>query len=101
MTEMTEEYWENRSAARLQKLTADLVQRIRNTADQIEREAKINIDMAAQGTRGLEFYTYGRAAGQTVHALQTLLFNLPLDSLIDAASDAEKARTLREKAGDE
>lgn len=70
----------------------DTVERIRDTAAEIEREARRNIASAAEGNRDLEFQTYPRAASQVVHSLQTMLFNLSLDSLVDAAVDAERAR---------
>jgi len=89
---MAERDWEAASRERLEKVVADAVDRIRQSADQIEREARRNIGNAAKDERGLEFQTYVRAAGQVVHEVQTLAFNLPLESLIDAAADAEKAR---------
>lgn len=76
---------------------ADTVDRIRQSADQVEREAKRNIQNAAKAERALEFQTYVRAAGQVIHEVQTLAFNLPVENLIDAAADAEKARN--DKAG--
>ena len=44
---MTERDWEAASRARLEKLVADTVERIRDTADEIEREAKRNLASAA------------------------------------------------------
>lgn len=93
----TERDWEASARARLEKVVADAVDRIRQSADQIEREAKRNIRNAAKNERGLEFQTYVRAAGQVVHEVQTLAFNLPLESLIDVAADAEKARTEKQR----
>jgi hypothetical protein len=90
---MTERDWESSARARLEKLVADTVERIRDTADQIEREAKRNLASAAADKRDLEFQTYPRVAGQLIHTIQTLLFNVKLDSLVDAGSDAEAART--------
>jgi hypothetical protein len=95
---MTERDWEASARARLEKLVADTVARIRAGADEIEREARRNIESAAAGTRRLDFQTYPRVAGQVAHSVQTVVFNLPLESLIDAATDAEAART--EKAAD-
>ncbi len=92
---MTERSWEGASRARLERVLADLLERVRGTADQIEREAKGNIESASRDNRVLEFQTYNRVAAQAVHAIQTMLFNLPLDSLIMAAADAETARNER------
>lgn len=85
--------WEASARARLEKVVADAVDRIRQSADQIEREARRNIANAAKAERGLEFQTYVRAAGQVVHEVQTLAFNLQLENLIDSAGDAEAAHT--------
>lgn len=89
---MTERDWEEASRARLEKLMADTVERIRDTAAEIEREARRNIASAAKGNRDLDFHTYPRAASQVTHSIQTLVFNLKLDSLVDAATEAERAR---------
>lgn len=89
---MTERDWEAASRARLEKLVTDTVERIRDTAAEIEREARRNIASAAEGNRDLEFQTYPRAASQVTHSIQTMVFNLKLDSLVDAAVDAERAR---------
>jgi hypothetical protein len=88
---MTERDWEAASRARLERNIADTVSRIRDTADQIEREARRNVASAVAAERDLEFQTYPRAAGQVVHTVQTMVFNLKLDSTIEAASDAEAA----------
>lgn len=90
--------WEASARERLERVVTDAVERIRQSADQIEREAKRNIRNAAKDERGLEFQTYVRVAGQVVHEVQTLAFNLPLENLIDAAADAEKARMEKEGA---
>ncbi len=95
---MTERDWEATARNRLEKVLADVVYRIRKAADEIERDAKRNVANAAQNTRVLEFQTYPRVAGQVVHALHALLFNLPLENLIDAAADAEAARTENQAA---
>jgi hypothetical protein len=92
---MTERNWEASARARLERLVAETVGRIRDAADQIERDARGHVASAADDKRGLEFQTYPRVAGQVVHTVQTLMFNLSLESLIDAASDAEAARTER------
>lgn len=92
---MTERNWETSARARLERLVAETVTRIRDAADQIERDARGHVKSAADEKRGLEFQTYTRVAGQVVHSVQTLLFNLALENLIDAASDAEAARTER------
>lgn len=85
--------WETSARKRLEGLVADAVDRIRSAADEIEREAKHNLASAAAPERVYDFHNYGRVAGQVVHSVQTLLFNLKLDSLMDAAADAETART--------
>lgn len=90
---MTERDWEAAAERRLRKLIYDTVGRMRGAADQIEREAERNIRSAVSSVREFGFEAYPRVAGQVVHTVQTMLFNLPLDSLIDAASDAEAART--------
>jgi hypothetical protein len=90
---MTERDWEAASRARLEKLVADIVERIRDAADEIEREARRNVASSASEARDLEFQTYPRAASQVTHSIQTMLFNLKLDSLADAAADAERARS--------
>lgn len=92
---MTERNWEASARARLERLVAETVTRIRDTADQIERDARGHVKSAADEKRGLDFQTYPRVAGQVIHTVQTLLFNLALENLIDAAADAEAARTDR------
>lgn len=92
---MTERNWEASARARLERLVAETVSRIRDAAGQIERDARGHIVSAAEEKRGLEFQTYPRVAGQVIHTVQTLMFNLSLESLIDAASDAEAARAER------
>ena len=91
MAEQTERDWEAAARARLERVLAGVVDDLRKAADDIEREAKHNLASAAKTERDYEWQGYPRAAGQVVHSLQTLLFNLKLDSLIDAAADAEKA----------
>lgn len=93
---MTERDWEASSRRRLDKLVTETVERIRDAADEVEREARRNTEMAAKGERDLEFQTYPRVAAQLTHTVQTLLFNLKLDSLVDAAVDAERARWEKE-----
>jgi hypothetical protein len=88
---MTERDWESAARRRLEKLVAETVNRIRATADEIEREARHNIESAAKTERDLVSQSYTRVAGQTIKSIQTLLFNLSLDSLIDASADAEAA----------
>lgn len=95
---MTEHNWEASARKRTEKLVADVVSRIRATADEIEREARRNLASAAKEKRDLEFQIYPRTAGQVVHSVQTMVFNMKLDSLIEAASDAEAARA--EAAGE-
>jgi hypothetical protein len=94
MTER-ERSWEASARKRLERLVAETVSRVRDAADQIEREAKDHLTSAAKDQRNLEFQTYSRVAAQAIHTVQTLVFNLAMESLIDAASDAEAARTER------
>ncbi len=89
---MSEHDWEGAPRRRMEKLLADTVDRIRDAADRIERDARGNIAAAAKKDRDLEFQTYPRVAAQAIHEVQTVVFNLKLESLIDAATDAEKAR---------
>ena len=89
---MTERDWEASARQRLEKNVAATVANIRARADTIEREAKRNIE-AAVGDRPLTFETYPRVAEQVVHGVQTMVFNLPLTSIIDAAGQAETARS--------
>jgi hypothetical protein len=95
---MTERDWEASARARLERNIADTVSRMRDTADQIEREAKRNILSATAPERDLEFQTYPRAAGQVVHTIQTMVFNLKLDNAIESAADAEAAWTEKRAA---
>jgi hypothetical protein len=87
--------WHAAAIRRLESTVAAAVDRIRSTADQIEREAKHNITSANKDERALEFQTYSRVAEQVVHEVQTLIFNIGFSSIIDAAADAEAARTER------
>jgi hypothetical protein len=82
--------WEASAARRLQHTIDGLVSRMRDTANQIEREAKYNITAAAKGET--EYATYARAAGQALHELHTLVFNVNAANIIDAAHDADAAR---------
>jgi hypothetical protein len=86
---------ERKAREQLVRLVDQAVKRMRDTADQIEREARSHIASAAKDKRFLEFQTYGRVAGQAILQIQTLVFNLDLENLIDAAADAEAARTER------
>ena len=88
--------WEATARRRLEEVTAGIVSDLRKVADDIEREARYNLTSAANVVRGNEYQSYPRVAAQVVHELQTLLFNLRLDSLIDAAADAERARSEKE-----
>lgn len=90
---MSDRDWEAMARTRLEQLVADTVSRVRDAADELEREARRNISSAAQQTRQIEFQTYPRVAGQLVAKVQTMLFNLKMDNIIDAAADAEAART--------
>ena len=91
MAEQTERDWEAAARRRLERVVAGVVDDLRKVAADIERETRHNVVSATKATRDYEWQSYPRAAGQVVHSLQTLLFNLKLDSLIDAAADAEKA----------
>jgi hypothetical protein len=91
MAEQNERDWEAAARARLERVAAGVVDDLRKVADDIEREARHNLASAAKADRDYDWQGYPRAAGQIVHSLQTLLFNLKLDSLVDAAADAEKA----------
>lgn len=90
---MTGRDWESVARHRLERLVAETVSRVRDAADQVERDARGHVKSAAEDQRAIEFQTYPRVAGQVVHTVQTLLFNLPLEGLVDAANDAESART--------
>jgi hypothetical protein len=90
---MTERDWEASARKRLDNLVADTVKRIRDTADEIEREAKRDVASAAADKRNFTFQTYPKIPGRVIHSIQTMFFNLPLDSLVDAGNDAEAART--------
>jgi len=101
---MTERDWEAAAAARLQRTIANLVSRMRDTADRIEQEAKHNIAAATKGDG--QFSTYARAAGTAIDELHTLAFNAKPSIIIDAAADAdaahaEKQATSAAEAGDE
>jgi len=95
---MTERDWEAAARRRVEGLLAGVVDDLRRTADDIERESKQHVESAAKAERDYEWQGYPRVAGQAVHALQTLLFNLKLDSLIEAAAEAEKAHTEKASA---
>lgn len=89
---MTERDWEADARRRLERVVAQIVNKVRDSADNIEREARITITSAAKSNRDLEFQTYNRVAAQITHEVHTLLANLYLDNLINSAGDAEKAR---------
>lgn len=88
---MTERDWEASARGRLERLVAETVSRVRDAADQIERDARSHVASAAKPERDIEFQTYARVAAQAIHTIQTLVFNIGMENLIDAASDAEKA----------
>jgi hypothetical protein len=90
--------WEASARARLERLVAETVSRVRDAADQIERDARGHVASAAKGERDIEFQTYPRVAAQAIHTLQTLVFNVAMENLIDAASDAEAAWTEKRNA---
>lgn len=92
---MSERDWEAVARKRVEEKVADTVSCLRDKADQIEREARRNIESAAKNDRDFEFNTYPRVAGQVIHEVQVLLFNLDLDGLVLAAAFAEDACTQR------
>lgn len=69
-----------------------VVARLQAAADQIEREAKHNITSAGETDRR-EYATYGRVAQAVLHEVHYAVVNAHLENVIDAASDAEAART--------
>jgi hypothetical protein len=89
---MTERDWEAAARTRLQRSIDALVARMRATAEQVECEAKRNLESSAKPDRDLEFQTYAWAAGRAVHELHALVFNANAANIIDAASDADTAR---------
>jgi hypothetical protein len=95
---MTERDWEASARARLERLVAETVSRVRDAADQIERDARGHIASAAKGERDIEFQTYPRVAAQAIHTVQTLVFNIGMENLIDAGADAEAAWTEKRTA---
>ena len=95
---MTERDWESVAVKRVERLVADIVSRIRDTADRIEREARYNVANACEKDRDLDFHTYHWVASQVFHEIQTMFMNLAMGSLIDAAGDAETARTTSQHA---
>jgi len=84
--------WEASARGRLERNVARLVKLVRTVADEIERETARDIANAARADRPLEFQTYPRVVGNIANKLGTLSFNGHLDSLIDAAAEAEAAR---------
>jgi len=82
--------WEEASRKRLERAVAAAVSRLRAMADQIEAEAKHNIKAAQDG--GTDYASYGRVAQQVVHEMIWGLANTNLSNVIDAATDADKAR---------
>ena len=90
---MTDRDWETASRARLERLVADTITRVRDVADEMERQARNNIRKAAEDDRFLSFHTYPRVTAQIIHSVHTMVFNLHMDGLIGAANDAESART--------
>lgn len=87
---MTDRDWEKDAARRLQRVVDSLVRQVRDTADQIEREGKRDIEAAASGAT--QYATYGRVAGQALHELHMLVANVSASTIIDAAYDADSAR---------
>lgn len=88
---MTERDWEAAARRRVEGLLAGVVDLVRATASEIERESKQALESAAKTERDYDWQGYPRVAGQTIHSIQTMIFNLKLDSLVEAAADAERA----------
>jgi len=87
---MTDRDWEAAaSAARLGRLVGGVVSRLRETADRIERDTAYRLSSAAKPTS--DYHTYARVPAEVVHGVHELLFNLNVEALIDAASDADRA----------
>lgn len=84
--------WEKTARARLEKQVADVVQRIRTTADSIERDAGYNLRVAADPERDHDWQTYACVTASVISEIQAMVFNLHLTTLIDAAAEAESAR---------
>lgn len=89
---MAERDWEAMAAARLRRTIDTMVSRLRDTAAQIEREARYNLESAAKPKRDMEFQTYARVATAAIQELHNLVFNANATNIIDAAADAEQAR---------
>ena len=87
---------ESMARARLSHTIASVVKRIRDTADQIEREAARNLVNAYARTH--EFSTYSYAVGSVADNLATMTANIHLSTLIEAAASADQARL--EKSGE-
>lgn len=75
----------------LREGVAQRVQRLRNLADRVEREAEQHIQLAEQG-RG----TYGRVASSFLHEITWGLANLNLGVLASTATDADIAHAEHE-----
>lgn len=81
--------WEVMAANRLARVVNATVRRIREAADQIERDAAHNIVSAASGEQGA---TYIRTAERAINELHMLVSNVGSGGLIDAAHSADVAR---------
>ena len=62
-------------------LGADIVKRLRNSADRVERELARPLG---------KYSTHSTRAGDVVHEIHTALANLPLNNLIAVAAEADK-----------
>lgn len=81
--------WEVAAANRLGRVIGSTVQRMRDTADQIEREAVRNIAAAAGGRS--DYATYSRVAAQVISDLHSLLSHVNASNIIHAAREADAA----------
>ena len=84
---MTERDWEQIASDRMERSVRSLATRMRNTADQIEREAAHNRKAAREGST--EYATYARLVGQAISTLHSMIFNVNVSNLVDAAADAD------------
>jgi hypothetical protein len=76
---------------RVERAVAEVVDQLRTMADQIERESATNIETAAAFSE--EYATYGRVAAEVARHLTWGPANTNLSFLIEAAADADMART--------
>lgn len=100
MTEVTDgRKWEASARRRLERNVSRLAADLRELADQIEREAALAIGNAWDGTH--DFSTYGLVAQRVIGELHGLLFNSGMSGLVDAATDADRARAIKNACGED